>query len=139
MLYDCPVSLGEIVDKVTILEIKLANISDPLRRSHVTKELDLLIASFSSILLKYEHEKTLLLDINSKLWSVEDELRELEKIGNFDDRFVQLARSVYHLNDQRASIKYQINISSESYIVEQKSYSSYTSRTLETQIDGRAP
>jgi len=126
MLCSCPVSLGEIIDKATILEIKKVKIIDASKVSCIDKELKLLISTFGRYMTIYADEKASLSLVNARLWDVEDQLRHLESSGRFDDEFIQLARSVYHLNDQRAAIKLRINTLSGSEIVEQKSYSSYS-------------
>lgn len=123
MLCSCPVSLGEVIDKITILQIKKDKITDPQKLSCIDRELKLLSASFGCYMETYAEEKASLSYVNSRLWDVEDQLRSLESSGRFGDEFVQLARSVYHLNDKRAAIKLRINILSGSEIVEQKSYS----------------
>lgn len=126
MLFSCPVSLGEIIDKITILQIKKDKITDPLKVSSIDRELTLLSSSFAYHITIYVKEKASLYDVNSRLWDVEDQLRILESSRRFDDEFIQLARSVYHLNDKRAAIKLRINTLSGSEIVEQKSYSDYS-------------
>ena len=120
-----PTSLGELVDKLTILEIK----SDKFKGSplkNVEKELSLL----KSILfgLKLDINKDLINElkkINIKLWNIEDSIRECERKKIFNDNFILLARSVYKFNDERASIKRKINLTYGSDLIEEKSYSEY--------------
>lgn len=126
MLCSCPVSLGEIIDKITILQIKKDRIADAQKVSCIDTELNLLSASFGRYIAIYGNDKASLSRVNARLWDVEDQLRSLESAGRFDDEFIQLARSVYHLNDKRAAIKLRINTLSGSEIVEQKSYSNYS-------------
>jgi len=120
-----PVSVGELVDKLTILEIKLEEIDDKFKRMIITKEYYLLKNLFDS--LKNEHSsldnfKTKLYEINRDLWEIEDKIREKEALESFDNEFIQLARLVYLTNDQRFLVKNQINKEFYSYIQEQKSY-----------------
>ena len=119
-----PISLGELYDKISILLIKKERISDPVKLENIQKELDLL----QDIAEKYDIDgefHTALLEVNSRLWNVEDKLRENERIKLFDDTFINLARNVYQLNDKRSEIKKQINLKYESAIVEEKSYAKY--------------
>lgn len=118
-----PVSAGELIDKITILEIKAERISDAAKLANVRRELDALSA------LRDAHGldalTTLTADlkvVNETLWEVEDEIRELEAAGRFDDRFIALARAVYVTNDRRAALKKEINIAVGSAFVEEKSY-----------------
>lgn len=120
------VSTGEIVDKFTILTIKQANIKDEAKLKNVVKELDYL--SDVLIELKVSTDDPLVVDllkVNKNLWDVEDRLRDCERAQVFDKRFVQLARSVYMLNDKRAHIKKEINMKHGSDFVEEKSYQPY--------------
>jgi hypothetical protein len=113
-----PISVGELLDKITILQIKFENMSDDQSaRANIKKELDLLEG-----LNTWKIDTKELYYVNLQLWVVEDELRELEKVKHFGEEFIKLARSVYTLNDKRASLKRQINIETKSDIVEEKSY-----------------
>ena len=128
MLITIPVSVGELADKITILEIKQMNIKDMIKIKSVNRELKLLkdIAKKNSILDKYN--KSLLLKlkkINLKLWNIEDRKRKCEKNKDFGKKFIKLARDVYLLNDKRALIKLEINILCGSNIIEIKSYDKY--------------
>lgn len=125
MLFHCAVSLGEIIDKVTILEIKQLMITDESKLIFIRDEVNLLNSTFSQELKRYNQFKQNLYDVNLKLWNVEDALRGKEKLGLFDDQFVHLARQVYKLNDHRAEIKKKINLESGSRLVEAKSYTEY--------------
>ncbi len=123
------ISIGELLDKISILEIKLLNINDEEKSKNVYKELEVLNPYFQDLLDKYGIEiKGLyikLSNINKTLWNIEDDIREKEKAEEFDEEFVELARSVYITNDQRAAVKKEINLLTKSELVEEKSYSNY--------------
>lgn len=125
-MIDIPVSYGELVDKLTILEIKLANITDNSKHKNVRVEYNLLLSKYQSIANKTLDQYNQLKDINQKLWIIEDEIRECERKQDFSDTFVQLARSVYINNDERSRIKRKINETLSSSIIEEKSYTKYT-------------
>lgn len=120
------VSLGEVVDKLSILDIKRDKITDPEKWENVKKEYDYLSAELanSSFYQDNPYYKELY-DVNLKLWDIEDKLRELESIKRFEGYFIDLARKVYITNDERAAIKKKINIEYGSTFVEEKSYKSY--------------
>ena len=121
------VSLGEIVDKYTILMIKASKIQDAAKLENVTKELTYLIEILKTedpLMTDYPLTKSLF-EINKELWKVEDDLRDLERAKDFGKEFVILARNVYKLNDKRADIKKQINMKHGSNFVEEKSYQPY--------------
>ena len=125
-----PISVGELLDKITILEIKVLRISDEAKRANVAKELEVLrVTADTSLKLNAEGLRILdqLRQVNSLLWDVEDGIRECERNQDFGSRFVELARSVYHHNDRRALLKKQLNQLTGSDLVEEKSYSSYRS------------
>ena len=122
MLID--VSIGEIADKISILVIKNERITDPDKLKNVQKELSLLIETFPAEIL-IDKLYTELCSINLTLWSVEDKIREYERLGDFDQEFIQLAREVYITNDKRAAVKKAINIKYGSDIIEEKSYQEY--------------
>lgn len=125
-----PVSIGEVYDKYSILEIKQAKISDPLKLEHVNTELEVL----GKYILKYKLEESIyneLKDINLKLWNIEDKLRIKESKQEFDSEFIQLARSVYFTNDERGDVKKKINTIFNSQIYEVKSYIDYRSNAEE--------
>ena len=118
------VSVGEVVDKWTILSIKALNITDKDKLINIFKEKNYLNNMIEpEILMDTLTDK--LLNINKKLWTVEDNLRDLERDKRFGDKFVQQARSVYILNDERARIKKDINVKYGSSFVEEKSYKPY--------------
>jgi len=120
------VSLGEVVDKLTILDIKRDKITDPEKWENVKKEYDYLSAELSNNGFYQDNPYYKeLYDVNLQLWDVEDKLRELEAIKRFEGYFIDLARKVYITNDKRAAIKKQINIEYGSNFVEEKSYKSY--------------
>lgn len=123
-----PISWGELVDKITILEIKRLKILSSKSLINVNKELVLLNNIFlgSEIYLNGIFElKDQLFEVNVKLWEIEDKIRIMESKNIFDDKFIQLARSIYTLNDERADLKRLINTNFNSEIVEEKSYSKY--------------
>jgi hypothetical protein len=119
------VSIGEIVDKLSILRIKKNNISDVLKLENVINEYDYLHNIVFNELRISEEDFFDLILINEKLWDIEDKLRVMEREKLFDDEFVELARSVYYTNDKRAEIKKEINLKYGSLFVEEKSYSDY--------------
>lgn len=121
------VPLGEVVDKITILRIKAAQIRDEARRANVLRELTTLEAAWAEEQGPVDGlaELPALQDVNQRLWDVEDALRDLERAQRFDADFVALARSVYVLNDERAAVKRTINDRLGSRLVEEKSYQPY--------------
>jgi hypothetical protein len=125
---EVPVSWGELIDKVTILEIKAVRLSSPSALANVNKELALLAAK-ASVALRLSGDVTVLKDrlskVNEALWEIEDTIREKEARQEFDAEFIELARSVYKRNDERATIKRQINTALRSDLIEEKSYRSY--------------
>ena len=127
MLIDTPISLGELVDKISILIIKDKNIDDLNKKNHVNKELSFLKKTLKKYLKEEEIKGYLdeLIEINSKLWVIEDDIRDCERNKIFDQKFIDLARSVYFTNDIRAVIKSKINKNFGSELVEVKSYEEY--------------
>ena len=127
MLINTPISLGELVDKISILIIKQKNINDETKLDHVKKELDFLQKTLMNYIQKQEINDFLenLININSKLWNIEDDIRECERNKLFDQKFIDLARSVYFTNDERAKVKIDINKKFGSELVEVKSYEEY--------------
>lgn len=120
------VSNGELVDKVSILAIKLQRILSPKKRINIKKEMDLLHENMLAIGITEEsREYQHLLEINTKLWDIEDRIRAKESRQEFDDEFVQLARRVYFENDKRSHVKREINIRTGSRIIEEKEYVQY--------------
>tara|TARA_E500000178_G_C16497775_1_gene520246 strand:+ start:37 stop:420 length:384 start_codon:yes stop_codon:yes gene_type:complete len=127
MLINTPISLGELVDKISILIIKEKNISDSIKLEHVTKELEFLKKTLKEYISEDKINKFIqdLININSKLWKIEDDIRECERKKIFDQTFTDLARSVYFTNDERAKVKNDINKTFGSELVEVKSYEEY--------------
>ena len=127
MLINTPISLGELVDKISILIIKQKNITDETKLDHVKKELDFLQKTLMNYVQQEEINNFLenLININSKLWNIEDDIRECERKKIFDQTFIDLARSVYFTNDERAKVKNDINKTYGSELVEVKSYEEY--------------
>jgi hypothetical protein len=127
MLINTPISLGELVDKISILMIKKKNISNSIKLQHVNKELEFLQKTLKKYISEEEINEFLLklVNINSKLWDIEDYIRECERKKLFDQTFIDLARSVYFTNDERAKVKNDINKTFGSELVEVKSYEEY--------------
>ena len=124
-----PVSVGELIDKLTILAIKDARIADDAKRANVRRELEALEAVAAAAGLRQlkglaELEEALRA-VNGELWTIEDRIRDCERQGDFGPGFVALARAVYVTNDRRAALKRQINALSGSELVEEKSYAAY--------------
>jgi predicted nucleic acid-binding Zn-ribbon protein len=126
-----PVSFGELLDKISILQIKSERISDPAKLVNIRAELSALEKTWMAHpagvkdIAKLRAE---LKDINEQLWDIEDNVRLKDKANAFDDEFIALARSVYQKNDQRARIKKDINLALGSVYVEEKSYKDYSGR-----------
>ena len=123
-----PVSFGELIDKITILEIKEQRITDHGKLANVRHELALLVAARDAGIPPSGELDRLcagLAHVNEALWDTEDRIRDCERAGDFGPRFVELARSVYRSNDQRAAFKRQINELLGSCLIEEKSYASY--------------
>lgn len=127
-LVSTPMSVGELLDKITILEIKSEKIKDAGKLKNIKYELQLLTETWENTGLLNEQTEALkgdLKTVNLKLWKIEDDIRIKEKNRAFDDEFIQLARSVYYQNDDRANVKKAINVLTGSDLVEEKSYESY--------------
>lgn len=123
MIVLAPISIGELVDKITILEIKLDIITDANKRTNIHRELDELAQILNTLELpNISVLRKKLKQINNELWQIEDTKRECERNQQFDDFFVEQARQVYIKNDQRASIKREINTLCGSTIIEEKSH-----------------
>ena len=123
-----PVSPGEVLDKITILEIKSERISDPRKVANVNAELTLLQETWSDSVTEDSVVTDLhaqLKEINEALWEIEDDIRDKERAREFDERFIELARSVYFTNDRRSKIKQTLNRHLGSEFVEEKSYQDY--------------
>ena len=122
-----PISWGELLDKITILEIKELKISAIIAKENIRKELKYLldIANLNKMPEEIQSLKNELKNVNLKLWEIEDGIREKELAGEFDKVFIELARSVYRLNDVRAKTKQSINSFLSSELVEEKSYKDF--------------
>lgn len=128
MSIQIPISYGELIDKITILEIKFARIDDAAKRANVERELAVLTDAWLCAGVdptRVEDAREQLKAINERLWDIEDAIREKEAAKTFDDTFMQLARSVYLTNDERAALKREINEQLGSDLVEEKSYQAY--------------
>jgi septal ring factor EnvC (AmiA/AmiB activator) len=119
------VSNGELVDKLSILEIKLKRVQDSEKLKNIRKEYSLLEKAAGLIIKRDDPLYRQLLDINQKLWEIEDRIRELEKNKDFGSEFIETARMVYFNNDIRAKIKQEINLKTNSDLFEEKSYEDY--------------
>ena len=122
------ISPAELIDKLTILEIKLELIEEEGKRANVKREYSLLISAYQATIVETEPLRELtstLKRINRELWDIEDNIRAEERAKSFGDRFIELARSVYRTNDRRAAVKRQINAMLNSPIPEEKSYADY--------------
>ena len=127
-LIQTPVSYGELIDKITILEIKSRRITDDAKLANVRNELDLLNATWANDAASYTDivdERQRLLTVNETLWDIEDKIRLKERAQEFDQEFIELARAVYFRNDERAAFKREINLKLGSQLVEEKSYQDY--------------
>ena len=127
MIINTPVSLGELVDKISILHIKNINIKDDEKLKLIREELELLNQTLNKHIKKNDIQNFLdsLIEINSKLWVIEDDIRDCERNKKFDQTFIDLARSVYFTNDKRSEVKLEINRKFGSKIIEVKSYEEY--------------
>ena len=127
MIINTPVSLGELVDKISILHIKNINIKDDEKLKLIREELELLNQTLNKHIKKNDIQNYLdsLIEINSKLWLIEDDIRDCERNKKFDQTFIDLARSVYFTNDKRSEVKLEINKKFGSKIIEVKSYEEY--------------
>ena len=124
-----PVSPGEVLDKITILEIKSERMTDPQKLENVRLELALLTRTWREAVDEDETVHQIHMElkrINESLWVIEDDIRDKERLKEFDEKFIELARSVYVTNDQRANAKKALNLHLGSRIVEEKSYQDYT-------------
>ena len=128
MIINTPISLGELIDKISILQIKKKNIEDIEKQKLINDELTMLdkvlekVLGNNSDIAEYLHQ---LIEINTKLWKIEDNIRECERQNKFDKEFIELARGVYFTNDERSKVKLEINKKFGSQIIEVKSYKKY--------------
>jgi hypothetical protein len=123
-----PISPGEVIDRLTILEIKSERIADAAKLANVRHELEMLSKAAKQAIPDNEEMRGLhagLKEVNEKLWVIEDDIRDCERKGDFGDAFVALARSVYRTNDQRTVIKRRINEALGSVLIDEKSYAPY--------------
>ena len=122
-----PVSVGEMIDKLSILQVKKNNVKDENKLVFINKEFELLYNFSSEYLSNLETESIYhrLVEVNSNLWEVEDKLRIMEKEQRFDEEFISLARKVYFTNDERFTLKNEINLLTDSEIREIKDYVKY--------------
>ena len=125
-----PISVGELIDKMTILEIKSERITRAGALANVLRELERLNRIWENSPISdrdMDEARTELKAVNEALWEIEDQIRAKESAGSFDEEFIELARSVYLQNDRRAAIKRRINLESGSELIEEKSYADYGS------------
>jgi hypothetical protein len=123
-----PISPGELLDKITILRIKAARITDPAKLGNVRLELQLLEKTWHDTgfaATSVAADERALHEVNERLWDIEDRIRDKEAHQSFDRDFIELARAVYLYNDERAAIKKRVNVALGSRIVEEKSYKQY--------------
>lgn len=122
------IAAGELIDKITILEIKLDQINDPAKRANIRREYEILSAVLQEQIAPGEELSELtgaLKAANQELWHIEDDIRDRERAKDFGPEFIALARSVYQTNDRRAALKREINALLQSAIIEEKSYAAY--------------
>ena len=119
------VSNGEIIDKLTIIQIKLERIKDESKLSNLKREFEELKTATSKILSMEDPLYKSLYNVNCELWEIEDHIRDLERKKDFGDDFIKTARSVYIKNDRRSEVKREINIKTASGFIEEKSYEKY--------------
>ena len=127
MLINTPVSIGELLDKISILIIKEKNIANTQQLYHIKNELDSLNKTLENSISRSQVKEYIekLIDINSELWFIEDDIRDCERKKKFDQKFIDLARAIYITNDRRSEIKLEINKKFGSKLVEVKSYEKY--------------
>ena len=124
-----PISPGELVDKITILEIKKEFIKNDNKLKNINHEYDLLMQIYTTQISETDgisELKNKLKEINLELWKIEDDIRDCERQKSFSDTFIELARSVYFTNDRRSKVKLEINLLLNSNLVEEKSYKDYS-------------
>lgn len=129
-----PVSVGEFLDKLTILEIKSERIGDPEKLANIRREQETLSAAWAASPYAgadLEPEYSQLKSVNERLWEIEDEIRDHERRQCFDERFIELARAVYVTNDRRAELKKALNLKLGSDLIEEKSYTEYQGSAMD--------
>jgi Family of unknown function (DUF6165) len=119
------VSNGEIIDKLTIVQIKLERIKNKVKQANLQKEFNELIKTSSSILSISDPLYKSLYEVNCELWDIEDHIRDLERKKDFGNDFISTARAIYIKNDKRSELKREINIKTSSGLIEEKSYEKY--------------
>ena len=119
------VSNGEVIDKKTIIQIKLERIKDDAKRANLQKEYEELDKNSAFIINDNDSLYKALYDVNCELWDIEDHIRDLERAKDFGEDFIQTARSVYFKNDKRSEIKREINLKTSSALIEEKLYEKY--------------
>lgn len=120
------VSNGELVDKVSILSIKLQKVTSKKKLANIQKEYEILVQGLQEINISIQDKDFKeLVKINQDLWTIEDQIRKKEAQKEFDETFIELARSVYHKNDQRSAVKRRINLKTNSLLIEEKEYVDY--------------
>jgi hypothetical protein len=126
-MIEVPVSWGELVDKITILQIKSDRMRDEVKLANVRKELKLLSEKLGENAENPDVKKLTgdLYKVNAELWDIEDDIRDCENAGDFGEKFIRLARSVYITNDKRAELKREVNAALGSGLIEEKSYQAY--------------
>lgn len=130
-LINVPIAIGELIDKITILEIKSQRMRDVGKLDNVIKELELLTSTWLTsghANTTVEGQRAALKAVNETLWDIEDQIRRKEIAREFDERFIELARAIYRHNDRRAALKRELNLALGSEIVEEKSYPDYTGK-----------
>ena len=127
MIINIPVSLGELLDKISILIIKEKNIVDTQKQYHIKNELEVLNKTLENSISRSQAKEyiEMLIEINSELWFIEDDIRDCERKKQFDQKFIDLARAIYIKNDKRSEVKLEINTKFGSELVEVKSYEKY--------------
>ncbi|MFK5996692.1 MAG: DUF6165 family protein [Rhodobacterales bacterium] len=123
-----PISVGELLDKLTILQIKSDNITDVEKLANVAVERTALQTVADAQIPRTQELQSLtaaLLNVNKRLWAIEDDIRDCERAGDFGEDFIRLARAVYVTNDKRAKLKKQISLATGSPLIEEKSYTKY--------------
>lgn len=125
---EVPIATGELIDKITILELKASRFTDAAKTANVRAELALLCQRRDAVLGQtpaIDHLATRLRALNEELWRLEDQIREYERRKDFGSDFVTTARSIYRTNDERAAVKREINVATGSKLIEEKSYVGY--------------
>lgn len=125
---DTPISLGELIDKITILQIKTIEINDESKLKNIRHELNLLTSILDKTGLKMSLSKEMneLYSINYRIWNLEDVIRDCERVESFGETFISTARQIYKTNDERSRVKKQINVRFNSDVVEEKSYKEWS-------------